>query len=136
MTSMLRLIPGRSPLVLDSPHSGTRYAPDFGFSCDLASLRRAEDTHVEKLYDFAPDLGVAWIEAYFPRSFLDANRNITEIDTTLLGEAWPDPVATDPLILSKVRLGKGLIWRMTDEGVPIYQRQLSVAEVRERIERC
>jgi N-formylglutamate deformylase len=38
--------------------------------------------------------------------------------------------------LSKVRLGKGLIWRCTDDGVPIYQRRLTVAEVRERIDRC
>lgn len=136
MTSLLRSLPGTSPLVLDSPHSGTRYPPDFGFSCALAGLRRAEDTHVEKLYDFVPALGVAWIEAYFPRSYLDANRNTTEIDSTLFDEAWPDPVETDPAVLSKVRLGKGLIWRLTDEGVPIYDRPLSVAEVRERITRC
>ncbi|MDO8450704.1 MAG: N-formylglutamate amidohydrolase [Rhodoferax sp.] len=137
MTSLVSSSPGTSPLVLDSPHSGTRYPADFGFACDLPRLRRAEDTHVEKLYDFAPDLGVAWIEAHFPRSYLDANRNITEIDTTLFGEAfWPDPVETDPQVLSKVRLGKGLIWRMTDDGIPIYERQLSVAEVRERIDRC
>ncbi len=136
MTSLLRFLPGTTPLVLDSPHSGIRYPADFGFSCDLARLRRAEDTHVEKLYDFAPALGVAWIEAHFPRSYLDANRNITEIDTSLFDEVWPDPVATDPVVLSKVRLGKGLIWRLTDDGIPIYARQLSVAEVRERIERC
>ena len=136
MISLLRLLPGNTPLVFDSPHSGTRYPLDFGFSCDRAALRRAEDTHVEKLYAFVPDLGVAWIEAFFPRSYLDANRNITEIDTTLFDEAWPDPVASDPLVLSKVRLGKGLIWRLTDEGIPIYQRRLSVAEVRARIEHC
>jgi N-formylglutamate deformylase len=136
MTSSVRFLPGTTPLVLDSPHSGTCYPVDFDFSCDLAGLRRAEDTHVEKLYDFAPDLGVAWIEAYFPRSYLDANRNTTEIDTTLFSEAWPDPVETDPVLLSKVRLGKGLIWRLTDDGVPIYERQLSVAEVRARIDRC
>lgn len=136
MTSLVRFLTGTTPLVLDSPHSGTRYPIDFDFSCDLAGLRRAEDTHVEKLYDFAPALGVAWIEAFFPRSYLDANRNLTEIDRTLFDEAWPDPIETDPLTLSKVRLGKGLIWRLTDDGIPIYARPLSVAEVRERIDRC
>ena len=128
--------PGETPLVLDSPHSGTDYPDDFRFACDLPTLRRAEDTHVEKLYDFVPALGVAWIEAHFPRSYLDANRNTTEIDTTLLDGPWPHPVATDPVVLSKVRLGKGLIWRMTDDGVPIYQRLLTVAEVQQRIVRC
>lgn len=136
MTSSVRFLPGTTPLVLDSPHSGTCYPVDFDFACDLAGLRRAEDTHVEKLYDFASGLGVAWIEAFFPRSYLDANRNTTEIDTTLFSQVWPDPVETDPVLLSKVRLGKGLIWRLTDDGVPIYDRQLSVAEVRARIDRC
>ena len=136
MTSLFRSLPGTTPLVLDSPHSGTRYPSDFRFSCDLAGLRQAEDTHVEKLYDFAPELGVSWIEAFFPRSYLDANRNTTEMDAALLEQAWTDPVATDPVVLSKVRLGKGLIWRVRDDGVPIYDRLLSVAEVRDRIERC
>ena len=128
--------PGTTPLVLDSPHSGVSYPDDFVYACTLKTLRTAEDTHVEKLYDFASALGVGWIEAHFPRSYLDANRDTTELDVTLLGEPWPEPVATDPVTLSKVRLGKGLIWRATDDGVPIYNRKLSVAEVRARIAHC
>jgi N-formylglutamate deformylase len=126
---------GSSPLVLDSPHSGTFYPPDFGFACDLASLRRAEDTHVEKLYAFAPKLGCAWIEANFPRSYLDANRNLTEVDPDMLDGTWPYAVELHDLaVLSKRRLGKGLIWRATDDGEPLYARQLSVAEVEQRID--
>ncbi|MEO7160269.1 MAG: N-formylglutamate amidohydrolase [Polaromonas sp.] len=129
-------LPGSSALVLDSPHSGVAYPPDFLYSCDMSTLRRAEDTHVEKLYDFAPALGVHWIEAHFPRSYLDANRNFTEVDVSLLDSRWPDPVETDPRILSKVRLGKGLMWRTTDDGIPIYARRLSVSEVQSRIAQC
>ncbi|WP_309678428.1 N-formylglutamate amidohydrolase [Polaromonas sp.] len=129
-------LPGSRALVLDSPHSGTVYPPDFGYACGLPTLRRAEDTHVEKLYDFAPALGAHWVEAHFPRSYLDANRNTTEMDVTLLDAPWPGPVETDPKILSKVRLGKGLIWRETDDGDAIYNRKLGVAEVQARIERC
>jgi len=129
-------LPGQTPLVLDSPHSGTDYPADFRPACELPVLRGAEDTHVEKLYDFAPALGVAWVEAHFPRSYLDANRDTTEVDVTLMDGEWPHPVATDPAVLSKVRLGKGLIWRHTDEGVPIYDRSLTVAEVQARIDNC
>jgi N-formylglutamate deformylase len=136
MQSLIRYIPGSAPLVLDSPHSGVDYPDDFRPACDLAILRKAEDTHVEKLYDFAPALGVAWIEALFPRSYLDANRNVTELDVSLLEDTWPDPLETDPAVLSKVRLGKGLIWRFTDEGLDIYDRKLTAAEVRRRIDRC
>lgn len=129
-------LPGHRALVLDSPHSGTCYPDDFQFACDLAVLRGAEDTHVEKLYDFAPGLGVHWIEASFPRSYLDANRNTTEMDVSLLDAPWPAAVETDPAQMSKVRLGKGLIWRTTDDGRPLYQRKLSVAEALSRIETC
>lgn len=129
-------VAGHTPLVLDSPHSGTVYPEDFRPVCELATLRRAEDTHVEKLYAFASDMGAAWIEAHFPRSYLDANRDMTEVDTTMLDGPWTDPVSTDPRVLSKVRLGKGLIWKLTDEGLPIYDRPLTVAEVRQRIDQC
>lgn len=125
--------PGHTAVVLDSPHSGTDYPEDFAFGCDFATLRRAEDTHVERLYSFAPSLGVAWVEAHFPRSYLDANRNTTEIDESLLADGpWPGPVEAG----SKVRLGKGLVWRLTDDGQPIYQRQLTVREIQGRIARC
>ncbi|MDB5858549.1 MAG: N-formylglutamate amidohydrolase [Ramlibacter sp.] len=136
MSSLIRFLPGSAPLVLDSPHSGVAYPPDFRHDCELAILRQAEDTHVEKLYDFAPALGVAWIEALFPRSYIDVNRNTTEVDVTLIEDDWSDAVETDPAASNKVRLGKGLIWRMTDDGAAIYQRKLSAAEVRGRIDGC
>ncbi len=136
MTPFICYLPGSSALVLDSPHSGTDYPADFAYACSLQALRSAEDTHVNKLYDFAPGLGVHWIEATFPRSYLDANRDTTEIDVSLLEAKWPGTVATDPKILSKVRLGKGLIWRSTDDGVALYDRKLTVAEVQARIANC
>ena len=68
MSSFVRYLPGNSPLVLDSPHSGTDYPADFGSACPLPALRRTEDTYVDMLYDFAPAMGAAWVEAYFPRS--------------------------------------------------------------------
>lgn len=134
-STLVRYLPGRTPLVLDSPHSGTDYPDDFRHCCELAQLRRAEDTHVDRLYDFAPALGVAWIEALFPRSYLDANRHPREIDVELLDAPWPGELP-DEALLRKVRLGKGLVWRCTDDGQPLYDRKLSVAEVQARIERC
>ena len=136
MQDQVYALAGASALVLDSPHSGTLYPADFTFSCDGVVLRRAEDTHVEKLYDFAPGWGVHWVEAMFPRSYLDANRNTTEIDESLLDAPWKGPIETDATVMSKVRLGKGLIWRTLDDGSPIYSRQLSVAEVQARIAHC
>ena len=136
MDAMVSSFPGSTALVLDSPHSGTQYPADFLFSCDALALRRAEDTHVEKLYNFAPGLGVHWVEAHFPRSYLDANRNTTEIDETLLDAPWPEPIEANAKTMAKVRLGKGLVWRTTDDGLPIYNRHLGVTEVQARIANC
>ncbi len=128
----INVSPGDSPLVLDSPHSGTEYPEDFRHACDLQALRGAEDTHVEALWGFAPSLGAAMVDARFPRNYVDVNRALDEVDETLLDEPWPGPVSAGP----KVRLGKGLVWRMLDDGTPIYDRKLSVREMQSRIDRC
>ena len=132
----IRSFPGTSALVLDSPHSGTEYPADFDFSCDAQLLRRAEDTHVEKLYAFAPEIGAAWVEARFPRSYLDVNRGLDEIDPAMFEPPWLKPPSDDPRVRSKLRLGKGLIWRCTDEGMSIYDRRLRIEEGEQRIAAC
>jgi N-formylglutamate deformylase len=120
------------PLVFDSPHSGTDYPADFGFSAPLSDLRVAEDTHVDALFGAAPAHGATLLAARFPRSYIDANRALGDIDATLLAEPWP----TTLMPTEKTRLGLGLIRRFARPGVPVYDRKLSVAELRARIERC
>jgi N-formylglutamate deformylase len=130
---LITVQPGDGALVLDSPHSGRRMPPDFRPACSLQALREAEDVDVPALWQDATSLGATLIEAQFPRTYLDANRALDEIDPQLLDGPWPGPVAEGS---AKVRLGKGLAWRMLDDGTPIYDRRLSVAELQRRIERC
>jgi len=132
----LRFVPGSSHLVLDSPHSGTWYPDHFRPACTLQALRDAEDTHVEKLFDFAPALGVAWLEALFPRTYLDVNRSLEEIDVEMIAGRWQGPVPAGAAHRAKVRLGKGLLWRCLDDGTPLYDRALEPAEVTTRIDTC
>ena len=120
------------PLVLDSPHSGQHYPADFGFSCNMAQLRMAEDTDIDDLYDFAPALGATLVCAEFPRSYLDPNRRIEDMDTSLIDGLWPHPVNPSP----KTQSGIGLIWRSLGDTSPIYSRKLSMAEVTQRISQC
>ena len=122
---------GALPIVIDSPHSGTTYPADFGYSAPFELLRRGEDLYVDRLYANAPAHGASFVAAHFPRAYIDPNRVLADIDEALLDAPWPGEVATGP----KTKLGIGLIWRMLGQ-VPIYQRQLSVAEVQARIERC
>ena len=117
------------PLVLDSPHSGTDYPEDFGHAVPREALRRAEDAYVDELYAAGPELGAVLIAARFPRSYIDPNRSLLDIDASLLDAPWPGPSIPS----RKTELGIGLIWRVLDSGEPIYGRKLSIDEVKRRI---
>jgi N-formylglutamate deformylase len=118
------------PLVLDSPHSGTRYPDDFDHLPPRSIVRQAEDTHVADLYAAAPDFGATLIEALFPRAYIDPNRHVADIDQELLTEAWLGPITPS----RKTEQGIGLVWRLAHGGAPLYARKLTVAEVRRRID--
>ncbi|MFO1313493.1 MAG: N-formylglutamate amidohydrolase [Burkholderiales bacterium] len=119
-------------LVLDSPHSGEWYPDDFDHLPPRDVVRRAEDTHVARLWRDAVDLGATLVEARFPRAYIDANRSLADVDVELLADAWPDPVAPS----RKTQQGIGLVWRLARGGTPMYARKLRSAEVQARIDRC
>jgi N-formylglutamate deformylase len=120
------------PLVLDSPHSGEAYPDDFDHAPPRAEVRRAEDTHVARLYASAPRHGATLVEATFPRAYIDPNRSLADIDRALVAGAWPGPVAAS----RKTAQGIGLVWRVARNGAAMYARKLAVDEVQRRIERC
>jgi N-formylglutamate amidohydrolase len=122
---------GHAPLVLDSPHSGNEYPEDFGCAVPLELLRQAEDSYVDELYGSGPDVGATLIAARFPRSYIDPNRSVLDIDASLLAAPWPGPAVPS----AKTAKGIGLIWRMLDSGEAIYGRKLSIEEVKQRIVR-
>ncbi len=118
------------PLVLDSPHSGFAMPPDFGSARTEAELREGEDSFIDDLYRPAAARGVPLLAALFPRTYLDANRHAGDIDPALLEGPWPHPLVAS----EKARIGKALVWRTMDADRPIYERRLSVAELRARID--
>ena len=119
------------PLVCDSPHSGTLYPSDFGYSVQLQELRRNEDTHVEKLWAGVPNHGGVLLSANFPRSYIDPNRAVDDIDQAMLNAPWPSVCAPSKRCRE---LGNGLIFSKTTQLNDIYPRKLSVAEVQNRID--
>ena len=121
---------GAIPLVCDSPHSGVIYPRDFGSRLPAAILRSGEDTYVEELWRAIPAVGGALVAANFPRTYIDPNREITDIDAGMLAGTWPTELHPS----EKTRLGTGLIWRLARKQA-IYERKLSVTEVEDRIRR-
>ena len=122
---------GAVALVLDSPHSGTEYPEDFRPAVPRELLRQAEDSYVDELYASGPARGATLVAARFPRSYIDPNRSLLDIDVSLLDARWPGPAIAS----RKTELGIGLVWRVLDTGQPIYDRKLSVEEVKQRIVR-
>ncbi len=120
------------PLIFDSPHSGIQYPTDFGYACDIAHLEKAEDKYVDELFANVPDYGAVLLCADFPRSYIDVNRCERDIDVDLLAEDWPDDI--NPTARSHA--GIGLIRRLVRPGMPLYNRSLTVAEIKNRIETC
>lgn len=118
------------PLVFDSPHSGSWFPDDFRHCRTERELRDGEDCFIQELFGAAPAHGAPLLEASFARTYVDANRAETDIDTDLIDGQWPHPL-TDS---GKGKSGQALVWRNLSDGRPIYARKLSVAEMQHRIE--
>jgi len=121
----------RLPLVLDSPHSGSRFPADFDAVVSELALREAEDCYVDELWGAAPALGAPLLAAQFPRTYIDPNRHPGDVDPALLDGPWPGELVPS----GKAKIGKSLVWRTLEDGRPIYARRLKPEEVRRRIEK-
>ena len=120
------------PLVFDSPHSGSIYPDDFDHVIDRMTLRRSEDAHIDELFAHVVDHGATLVHALFPRCYIDPNRNADDIDLTMIAGAWPHPVNPTEKTVAQ---GVGLIWKQMRAFGPVYDRKLTPAEVKTRIDR-
>lgn len=71
-----RFQPGEAPLLISIPHLGTEI-PEALLSGMTPAARVKADTdwHVDRLYDFAPALGIGVLSARFSRYVIDLNRD-------------------------------------------------------------
>lgn len=118
-----------APLIYDSPHSGTLYPDDFAHAVERLLLVGGEDRFVDDLVVDAPRHGIALLRALFARTYIDPNRDPTDLDPLLLPDDWPEAVE------ARLHSGRGigLIFRLIGEDRPIYDRRLGGAEIRHRI---
>lgn len=130
--NVLQLIAPRAvavPLVFDSPHSGLTI-PDFKRVASDELVLMASDTYVDDLFDFAPDIGAPLLIAHFPRSFLDLNRSLQDVDLEMIDGQWPYPVRHSP----SASRGMGLAWRYAWGDQLMYDAPIGVAEFEQRID--
>ncbi|MSP43418.1 MAG: N-formylglutamate amidohydrolase [Alphaproteobacteria bacterium] len=121
-----------SPLIFNSPHSGSEYPDDLMASTGLdpTSLRRSEDSFVDQLFADAPLHGAPLLKALFPRAYLDVNREAFELDPLMFEDTLPDHVNTRSL---RVAAGFGTIARVVAEGMAIYRKKLPFSEAERRV---
>jgi N-formylglutamate amidohydrolase len=120
-------------VVFASPHSGNSYPPGFvtASRLDPLTLRRSEDAFIDELFAAAPEKGSPLLKAFFPRAYIDPNREPWELDPTMFADALPSYVnGASP----RVSAGLGTIARVVANGAEIYRGKLSFADARLRIE--
>lgn len=122
-------------VVFASPHSGTDYPADLlaASRLDLATLRRSEDSFVDRIFAGAPSFGAPLLRAHFARTYVDPNREPFELDPTMFEDELPHDANTAS---PRVAAGLGTIARVVANGEEIYARKLRVSEAMARIERC
>jgi N-formylglutamate amidohydrolase len=120
------------PMVFASPHSGQLYPDEFvqGSNLDPLSLRRSEDSFVDRLFAAAPAHGAPLLRALFPRAFCDPNREPYELDPAMFEDDLPAFANTRS---PRVAAGLGTIARVVANGAEIYGGKLRYAEISSRI---
>ena len=124
-----------TPIVFDSPHSGARYPRHFleASRLDAQTLRRSEDAFVDELVAPCVAIGAPLLRAFFPRAYLDVNREPFELDPQMFEGRLPDFPNTRSL---RVAAGLGAIPRVVGDAQPIYRGPIRSRRVWRGSRRC
>lgn len=119
-----------APILVDVSRSGREYPVDFRSPLPFSVLHDNVSMYVEDLVSDAPASGATVLQALFPNTYIDANRSESDIDPSLISGAWPGPI--EPTMSKS---GLGLLKSKSRYGEPLQERQLTVAEVTDRLDR-
>lgn len=107
------------PILLSSPHSGVFYPENLRdrFKQDKIEASDDSDWFIDKLYNFAPSMGITMICANYSRWIVDLNRDPLQ-----------QPLYTDGRVIT------GLVPTTDFNGNPLYKAELPTeAEIEQRV---
>lgn len=101
------------PIIISSPHSGTFFPEDIASKLYPEKANNPDDTDwfIDKLYDFAPAMGITMITANYSRWVIDLNRTPES-----------KPLYDDGRVIT------GLVTTTNFNGAPLYQGELPTQE--------
>jgi len=120
-------------LIFASPHSGRVYPTQMMSASNLdgGQIRCSEDAHVDGLIEGGLEHGATLLINRFARAYVDVNREPYELDQAMFEDELP---AFARGRSARVAAGLGAIARIVADGQEIYNRKLTFAEARGRIE--
>ena len=76
MPSWIQVTRGDAPLIVSMPHTGEQLVPEMERQLVSPWLARKDtDWHIEKLYDFVPEMGATVVRTLLSRTVIDVNRD-------------------------------------------------------------
>lgn len=114
-----------TPVIVEVPHAGLFVdGPALAtLSAPARSIGRDADLWVDELYADAPSRGATMVVAHVSRYVVDLNRSERDVDAESVEGAPPNARAT-----------RGIIWRLTSDGVRVLDGPLSRRELERRLE--
>lgn len=119
-----------TPVVVDVSRSGRDYPSAFRSPLSFSELHDNVSMYMDDFYFCAPEYGATLLIASFPHTFIDANRELTDVDPDLIDGDWPVPLRQS----GAGTRGLGLIKRTSRYGTPLQEHKLTYDEICARIE--
>lgn len=116
-----------TPVLVEVPHAGLAVPEAVRQELAVSGevVLRDSDIYVDKLYARAPSAGASLLAARVSRYVVDLNRAPDDVDPTTVPD-HPDPRGVQP---------RGVVWRVTTEGLPALRAPLTYAALEERLAR-
>jgi len=119
-----------APLLVDVSRSGREYPNEYRSPLPFTTVHDNVSMHVEDLWAGAPAAGGVLLYCCFPNTWVDVNRNESDMDPAVVDGRWPRELKPTPRTLE----GLGLIKTRSRFGEPFQERKLTVAEIEERLD--
>src|SRR5262245_30502979 len=114
---------GDSPVLVEVPHAGLALDPEAAswIAAPARSLARDADLYVDELFADTPSVGATLLCSRLSRYVIDLNRKEDDYDgaTVVDGPARDRP--------------RGVVWRLTSEGIPVLRDRLPAMEFERRL---